>query len=182
MDGRRPASPWPGSVGQDSSPSLRRGQGQTPHSRPERAHSTLDSLRLGLAGLGPWQHQAWPSHPPALGLGGFFTAGRRRSKAWTDHISAQAPEAKPASSLRLRRGFIKGETTLLRTTCLLSGRRDLGRPQAGRLHTAGGKDYVVPGRRRDGLPASTCGMPFARAEPMRTNGEKADCGAKPSIA
>ncbi len=84
-----------------------------------------------------------------LGLQTYLTAGPKESRAWTIRKGATAPEAAGVIHTDFQRGFIKAEVIgfedLIATGSMQKAK------EAGKVRMEG-KDYVMAGRRRGGVP------------------------------
>ena len=84
-----------------------------------------------------------------LGLQTYLTAGPKESRAWTIHQGWTAPQAAGVIHTDFQRGFIKAE--IVSFTDLDAAGSMAAARAAGRVRMEG-KEYVMAGRRRRGVP------------------------------
>ena len=84
-----------------------------------------------------------------LGLQTYLTAGPKETRAWTIRKGATAPEAAGVIHTDFQRGFIKAE--IVSFDDLMAAGSMLKAKEAGKVRMEG-KDYVMAGRRRRGVP------------------------------
>ena len=84
-----------------------------------------------------------------LGLQTYLTAGPKEARAWTIRKGATAPEAAGVIHTDFQRGFIKAE--IVSYDDLMAAGSMLKAKELGKVRMEG-KDYVMAGRRRGGVP------------------------------